>query len=111
MPISWKHLRTDADLNTAIANSFDRTVVLFKHSTRCPVSSMALKFLEQGWMHPTEDVEAWFLDLIAYRAISNRIAQELAIEHASPQMIVVQKGIAVLDRSHNEINAQLVESM
>jgi len=46
------------------------------------------------------------LDLIAYREISNAIAERFQVHHESPQVILVKNGEAVYDASHMEISTQ-----
>jgi bacillithiol system protein YtxJ len=103
--LTWQSIQSDADLDLALQRSHEKPVVIFKHSTRCPVSSMALRLFEHEWSYGPDQVEPFFLDLIAFRPISNRIAQELAVDHESPQLIVVKNGRAIYDRSHNAISA------
>lgn len=79
-----------------------RAFVIFKHSTRCSISSMALNRLESKW---TDDasIPAYFLDLLNHRDISNEIARVFNVEHASPQVLVVKDGKCVYHASHNGI--------
>jgi bacillithiol system protein YtxJ len=51
-----------------------------------------------------ENVEPWYLDLIAYRNVSNAIALQLGVQHESPQAILLKDGIVVYDSSHNSIS-------
>ncbi|MFK7799579.1 MAG: bacillithiol system redox-active protein YtxJ [Aureispira sp.] len=98
--MNWKKLESIADLEAAIEASNQQAVALFKHSTRCPVSSMAKRLVERDW---DLSIDAYFLDLIAYRDVSNAIAERLEVQHQSPQMIVVKNGAAVYDASHESI--------
>ncbi len=107
----WNHLRSDADLDAALAHANNATVVFFKHSTRCPVSSMALRLFERNYQVPSEKARLYFLDLIAYRPLSNRIANELGVEHESPQLIVVKNGHVAHSASHHMISAEDVKSV
>ena len=84
----WKPLQSLEDLDAAIAASHDHPVVLFKHSTRCSVSAMAKRNFEAQW-DPTEQAEAYLLDLITYRSVSNAIAERFEVKHESPQMLVI----------------------
>lgn len=102
--LAWKELTTDVMLDAALADSESRTVVFFKHSTRCPISSMALKMFERGYNYG-DNVTAYYLDLIAFRSLSNRLANELHVPHESPQMIVVKHRKAVYHASHSGIDA------
>lgn len=52
-----------------------------------------------------KDIDVYYLDLIAYRNISNLIAQLSGVDHESPQLIVFKNGQAVYDASHTAISA------
>lgn len=107
--MNWKKLESIADLDAALEASNDQAVALFKHSTRCSVSSMAKRLLESDW---NLDIDAYYLDLIAHREVSNAIAERLNIQHQSPQMIVVKNGAAIYDASHGSIRvADIAEAL
>lgn len=104
----WIHLTLPSDLDEALDRSETQPVVVFKHSTRCPVSAMALRLFERDWDAPEPAFHLCFLDLIAYRSISNRVAEELGVDHESPQAIVIKNRRAVYHASHNDISAQSI---
>lgn len=108
--IRWNELSNVSDLDQAIELSFEKPVLLFKHSTRCSISSMALNRTESGWDIPEEELAPFYLDLIAHRDVSAAIADKLNVFHQSPQIILVKEGKAVLDASHNEIRVDLIKS-
>jgi bacillithiol system protein YtxJ len=84
--------------------SNEKPVVIFKHSTRCSVSRFALKQFENEF--DLEDkVEAYFLDLLEHRAISNEIASRFGVYHQSPQLLLIKDGKSVYDVSHSDIDA------
>ena len=104
----WKHISSDADLDQIISSkSYLKPVILFKHSTRCPVSFTAKKSFEFGWKNEL-DCEVYLLDLISYRTISSKIEQLLGVQHESPQLIVVSKGKSIFNASHGMIDADEV---
>lgn len=107
-PTFWQNLTTEEDLSKAIAESFEKKVVIFKHSTRCFISKTVLKNFEKEVANSDKDVEYYFLDLIAYRAISNKIAEDFGVTHQSPQMIVLENGKAVKDASHQSISVHQI---
>ena len=102
--MNWKHLTSIVDLDKAIASSENGTVVLFKHSTRCSISRMALKMIESDWDDSLEGVEAYFLDLLDHRDISAAISEKLGVEHQSPQMLILQSGTSIFHANHSSIN-------
>jgi bacillithiol system protein YtxJ len=63
---------------------------------------MAKSRLEREW--DLENVQPWYLDLIAYRNVSNAIASKLGVHHASPQAILLKDGEVVHDSSHSAIS-------
>ncbi len=109
--MNWKHLTSIDDLDTAIVSSENRTVVLFKHSTRCSISRMALKMFESDWDESLAEVDAHFLDLLEHRDISAAIAEKLGVIHQSPQMIVLQSEKSVHHANHSSINATDVKKL
>ncbi|MFY0644026.1 MAG: bacillithiol system redox-active protein YtxJ [Bacteroidia bacterium] len=80
------------------------TVVLFKHSYRCSISSVALNRLQNLCDDLNKGQKAILLDVIAQRDLSNNIASKFQIKHESPQLIIVKNGKAVYHASHFDIN-------
>jgi bacillithiol system protein YtxJ len=102
--VNWTELTDLAQLSEIEALSNEKPVVIFKHSTRCSISRMALKQFEREF-DLNETVDAYFLDLIAHRDISNEIANRFNVYHESPQLILIKNGKAVYDVSHSDIDA------
>ena len=100
--VPWREMNTEAQISEAVELSHEKPQLIFKHSTRCSISSMAKDRLEREWN--LENVEPWYLDLIAYRNVSNAIASQLGVDHESPQAILLKDGIVVHDSSHNSIS-------
>ena len=103
--LDWKYLESMEDLDAAEQASKEKTVVLFKHSTRCSISRFVLKQFENTYGIPSDQMDIYFLDLIEYRPISNAIAERFGVTHQSPQMIVLKQGKVVYDASHDSIDA------
>lgn len=80
-----------------------KTIGIFKHSTRCIVSSMAKKQLERSFNLTTEQVEMYYLDLIANRELSNLIELNFGIRHESPQLLLLKYNEVVAHASHQSI--------
>ena len=100
--VPWKEMTTEAQITEAVELSHEKPQLIFKHSTRCSISSMAKDRLEREWK--LENVEPWYLDLIAHRNVSNAIASQLEVYHESPQAILLKDGLVVYDASHNSIS-------
>lgn len=65
---------------------------------------MALHRIESQWDISEEAALPVYLDLIAYRHLSNLIAADLSVIHESPQVLIVKDGKCVYNVTHNEID-------
>mgnify|MGYP000161867053 FL=1 len=108
--INWKILETEAQLKEFIALSKRKPIAIFKHSTRCSLSSMVKSRLERGWNINDNDIEMYYLDLLNYRNISDKIASVFNVEHQSPQLIVLSQGDVLYHASHGEIDAGILKN-
>lgn len=94
----WIHLNDEEQLKQIIAKSQQKPQVIFKHSTRCSISAVALQRLQKA--EQPSDIDFYFLDLIAHRDISNKVAQVFGVNHESPQVLLIKDGNCVFDESH-----------
>jgi len=101
--MNWKTLASMEDWNMAYERSKTAPVVIFKHSTRCSVSRMALRLTEQRWDLP-EKIDAFLLDLLIHRDVSDAIASDLNLQHQSPQLIYLVNGKVVHHANHSGID-------
>jgi bacillithiol system protein YtxJ len=110
--IQWRTLADTATVDAIADMSMQTPVLIFKHSTRCSISSMAKMRLEQDWTLSPEAVVPYYLDLITYRPVSQYIADKFSVWHESPQVLLISKGECVYDASHLDIQvAELEEEL
>ncbi|MET3036685.1 bacillithiol system redox-active protein YtxJ [Chryseobacterium sp. NRRL B-14859] len=100
----WKKIESEEDLAKAIEQSYHHKIAIFKHSTSCFISRTVLKNFEREVESSDQNVEVYYLDLLAYRPISNKISVDLDIRHESPQLIVIENGKPVNSASHQDIS-------
>ncbi|WDF69225.1 bacillithiol system redox-active protein YtxJ [Sphingobacterium oryzagri] len=100
--MSWSPLSSLAQLQALTAEN--RPFIVFKHSTRCSVSSMAKRNLEFDFNTLPADFPIYYLDLISLREISNFIADQWNIRHESPQLLVLQGDSCLYHASHQDID-------
>lgn len=103
--LEWKVLQDVHQLDDLVTESFERVVVIFKHSTRCSVSKMVLKGFETDFNYSVDKIQPYYLDLLAHRDISNEIASRFSVEHQSPQLIVLKNARVLFAASHENIDA------
>jgi bacillithiol system protein YtxJ len=100
--MNWTLLTDLGQLNEISELSFQKPVAIFKHSTRCSISRMALKQFENEF-NLEDKVTPYYLDLLEFRPISNEIAGRFGVMHQSPQIILIKDGNAVYTASHSDI--------
>ncbi|MDP3393613.1 bacillithiol system redox-active protein YtxJ [Sediminibacterium sp.] len=100
--MNWIPLTELDQLDNISKKSFEAPQVIFKHSTRCSISSMALNRLERET--PPSNIDFYYLDLIKFRTISGLIAERFNVYHESPQILVIKNGECIYDESHQGIN-------
>ena len=96
--INWIALTKEHQLENV-----SKTAVLFKHSTRCGISSSVLKRFEKQVQMFDGAVDFYYLDLLNYRNISGSIAEKFQVLHQSPQVVVLKNGQLVAHASHYDI--------
>ncbi len=108
--VPWVKLTSIEQLDEAAEASKDKTVILFKHSTRCSISSSALHRFTSKWTEDT-DIIPYYLDLIAHREVSNKIQEKFGVVHQSPQVIALKDGKVIYNASHMSINLDDIKSL
>ena len=109
--MNWQPLTTLAQLDTIAERSSLVPCLIFKHSTRCNISSIAKYRLESDWNFPDGQVEAYFLDLIAHREVSTAVSVRFSVHHESPQVLLIHQGECVLDASHLDISVDEIQEV
>jgi bacillithiol system protein YtxJ len=110
--MKWNELTSPSQIDQLREESKEKWVLIFKYSSRCSISQMVLDRLERHWEEEKMGtVKSYFLDLISYREISNRIAYEFNVEHESPQVLIIENGKSVYDRSHMGIDYRQIRDV
>ncbi|MDP1842456.1 MAG: bacillithiol system redox-active protein YtxJ [Sediminibacterium sp.] len=102
--MNWTPLVSIEQLDAIREASNQVPQVIFKHSTRCSISSMALNRLERE-LTP-ENAVFYYLDLLQYRSVSNEVAEMFQVHHESPQVLVIKNGTCIYDESQYGISMQ-----
>jgi bacillithiol system protein YtxJ len=100
--LAWRRLTKITQLDFLTNESKTKTVLIFKHSTRCSISKMVFRNFER--MFNGENYSLYYLDLLAYRELSNEVGFRFQVQHQSPQVIILKSGETVLSTSHYGIN-------
>jgi bacillithiol system protein YtxJ len=99
--MNWIALTSMEQLHAIKNDHTGKISAIFKHSTRCSISTMALSRLERSTA--PDSIDFYYLDLLQYRSISNEIASIFEEEHASPQMLLIKNGSCFYNETHGII--------
>lgn len=106
--MTWFPLENEQEFESLSKESFIKPQIIFKHSTRCSISTMVKNRIEKWKM---DETEIFLLDLIKYRGLSNLIAEKFSVHHESPQILVLKNGNCIYNESHNAINFEEINEM
>lgn len=104
---AFRPLATPADWSDALDASETEPVVVFKHSSACPVSGRAQRQMEH--MADADDAPPIYQLVVQNsRALSNEVADALDVRHETPQAIILKDRRPVFDASHGRVKADVV---
>ena len=110
--IQWQKIDQPAQIEALAEESKNKPVVIFKHSTSCSISATAKSRLERQWEgSELANIKAYFLDLLAFRPVSNEIAEFFQVRHESPQLLLIQDGVCTYHGSHLSIRVDEVKKL
>ena len=103
-------LKTHKDLDKVMAKSKEKPILIFKHSTACPINARAA-FRVNKWMEKLGDKkpEMYYVKVIESRPVSNELAKKLKVKHESPQILLIKDGESLWDTSHDKITPKAIE--
>ncbi len=102
--LPWIALTDISQLEEIAQKSKSKTQVIFKHSTTCGISKMAMRQFEQSY-DVTADLDLYYLDLLRFREVSSEAGFKFQVLHQSPQLLVIKNGSAVAHGSHGDVNS------
>ncbi len=109
--MNWNPFNLLSQITEISEKSHQTPCLIFKHSTRCSISSIAKHRLESSWDFSPDEIMPFFLDLIAHRNISDAVATQFQVHHESPQIILISKGEVLLDASHLDISVDEIKEV
>ena len=98
----WIPFLEEIQLEEILEQSKTKTIHVFKHSTRCGISSSVLRRYEKNRADKENELY-YYLDILRFRPISNFLASKFDITHQSPQLIVFKDKKVIHHTSHHSI--------
>ena len=101
-----EELDSSAALAACLARSYSEPVFIFKHSTRCPVSSQARAEVESYLRQSDESSPPVYINyVVESRPVSNEIESSLGVRHESPQILLVRAGKVAWSATHGGVRS------
>jgi bacillithiol system protein YtxJ len=100
--MNWNIINDYNQVHNLVEASHKKPQAIFKHSTRCSISVMAKSRLERSEF--PEQIQFHYLDLLQYRDISNKIAEQFGVHHQSPQILLIKNGECIFEETHSAIS-------
>jgi len=104
MKARFNEIHDTEELAALIEKSNEQSVILFKHSTTCPISAGVYQEISNA------DADINLIVVQHARNVSTEIAEKTGIKHESPQAIILKNGKVVYHASHYDVTAQEVEA-
>ena len=102
--VNWIPLTDMKQLEEIKKTSIKEPIAIFKHSTRCGISSMVINRFQESFTEDMKHIKVYYLDLLSYRNISDEVGYTFQVMHQSPQLLIIKNGEAVAHASHYTIN-------
>lgn len=101
-------LQSNEEWKQAMEKSVKNPVILFKHSSTCPISANAYSELNTFSESAKETIDYYFVVVSENRDISNQIAEETKIKHESPQIFLISNKEVIWHTSHSNITKESI---
>lgn len=103
--MNWIVLEDYSQIQKALSQT--EPFLVFKHSTRCSISSLVKSRFERTFN--STSIKLFYLDLLRFRSLSNQLAHDFKIKHESPQVIIIKDSTCIYHASHNSIDADVIK--
>jgi bacillithiol system protein YtxJ len=98
--MKWIELTSIDQWNEALENTDEQPLLVFKHSTTCPISAEGLNQFENFLQEKQDNIQTVLVKVIESRSVSNQIADDLGVKHESPQVILIRDRNVLWSASH-----------
>jgi bacillithiol system protein YtxJ len=96
-----RKIATEADVASVLSEPL---AVVYKHSPICPTSGAAYEEM-RSLRRLHQDVPVYLVDVVHSRPLSRYISERIGIVHASPQAIILRRGVPAWHGSHFDLRA------
>lgn len=109
MMAKFKEVYNSKDLGEILDESSRRKIILFKHSTTCPISACAWREVQNFIENSPDDVLVAMIKVIESRSVSNQVAKDLEVNHQSPQVLLLSNRQVLWHASHHAVTQKEIK--
>lgn len=102
----FKEITDIQDFEEVIEESTRRKIIIFKHSTACPISAFAWSEVQDFMLNSSKDILVVMIKVIESRSLSNKVAADLEVQHQSPQALLISEKKVLWHASHQVITQE-----
>ncbi|MHB1651800.1 MAG: bacillithiol system redox-active protein YtxJ [Desulfitobacteriaceae bacterium] len=107
--VNFEEINSLQEWDNVLDESSRRPIVLFKHSTACPVSARAWKEVQAFIRENADEVLVAIVKVIESRPVSNQVTEDLGIKHESPQVMLLRDRQVSWHTSHNAVTQDQIK--
>lgn len=107
----FSEIKQVQELEEIFDASSHRKVLLFKHSTTCPISARAWREIQAIIQESSDEVLVAQVKVIESRPVSNQVAAELGVKHESPQALLVHQRQVIWHASHHNVTKEAIQKV
>lgn len=108
----FQEIVSTAVLTDMMRQSTEKPVLFFKHSNTCGISQRAFGEFERYLQSPESSaVRNCVIVVQTAREVSNELARLTAVQHESPQAILVSGGRVIWNDSHLALKSESLKSV
>jgi len=104
MKARFNEINNTEELDKLFEKSNEQAVILFKHSTTCPISAGVYQEISNA------DADINLIVVQQARNVSDALTKMTGVRHESPQAVIVRNGKVVYHASHYDVTADDVMS-
>jgi len=99
----FKEITCSQDFKEILDESCQRKIILFKHSTRCPISDHAWHEVQDFIQQAPDEVLVVMIKVIESRPVCSQVTEELGVKHQSPQALLLSDRKVLWHASHQSV--------
>jgi len=105
----FKEITCSQDLGDIMDESCQRNIILFKHSTTCPISARAWGEVQNFIQKSSGDILVAMIKVIESRPVSNQVTADLGVMHQSPQALLISNKKVLWHASHQAVTQENIK--